>query len=181
MLRCPRSPGRLRFRARVAHGFCTTATCAYPLGDDDHHNDDPGHDTRRGCRKPRQCDNCDYSDYNARRKNHYCDRSTASAPVGSRAGSAVSRLCMDRRLLDVAQQRISMDIGTLGIAAEPGFRVGRTALGTTRQRLQVYRRLLELNRPRRLLAHSENCSKLGPSPEANTTFDRFECGRLREF
>lgn len=129
MLRGPRSPGWLRFRARVAHGFCTTATCAYPLGDDNHHHNDPGHDARRGRRKPRQCYNCDY---NARRKNHHRDRSTASAPVGGRAGSAVSQLCVGRRLLDMAQQWVSMDGGPLGIAAEPGFRVGRTALGAAR-------------------------------------------------
>lgn len=102
ILRSPRSPGRLRFRARVAHGLCTTATGAHPLGDDDHHHNNSGHDARRGRRKPRQCDHCDY---NARRKYHHRDRSTASAPAGCRAGSAVSSVCVARRLLDMAQQQ----------------------------------------------------------------------------
>jgi hypothetical protein len=112
LLRHSRSSRRLRHRTRVTHGFISTSTYADRLGDDDHNNDH-GHD--------------------ARRRHHDGDRSPARAPAGGCADTAGPKLCMGRRLLDVEQPSVRMDIGTLGDSTKPGCHVGLPALGTTRQ------------------------------------------------
>ena len=128
------SAGWLCIRARVAHGFRTTASRAHPLGDDDHNNNVPGHGPRRGrwiphYWIPRQCGR---HDGHARCRHRDRDPTSAtSAPVGDRAGPTGSPGYMGRRLLDVERLQVSMDGGPLGIAAECACRMGRANLAAT--------------------------------------------------
>lgn len=120
----------LRLRTRFACRFCSAASpangscraiCAHGRDTvDDYHN----------CRRPRRYD---------RR-----DTGSSCGPAGSRPRPPLIGPRLGRGLLDLAQQPLRVDGGSLGSPPAPGCNMDHPQMGSPGQRLSVLRRVLEL-------------------------------------